>query len=164
MKGEGGQPLNFWDWGDVGTSISYESIYQFHHLYGDGNPNVMYMWGARGAEGMDRQFEIARAGMLQFHDQDKKDLLPWVRALPLGDWLDMDVWALLVENESPVSPIYSMHQIPQKKGKPFPRTLWYCTPETLCSTYYKWMARYAPVQLKELCDLFPEITARMTAK
>jgi hypothetical protein len=163
LKTEAGKPLNFWDWGDMGTSVSYETIYQFHHLYGEGEPNTMYMWGARGAEGMDRQFEIARAGMFQFHDQGNENL-PYIRALPLGDWLDIDVWALLVSEDSPISPIYSMHQIPQKKGKPFPRTLWYCTPETLCSQYYKWMAFYAPVQLKELCELFPEIQVRFTTK
>jgi len=161
LKTEKGTPLNFWDWGDMGTSIAYETIYQFHHLYGEGKANVMYMWGARGAEGMDRHFEIAQKGLLQFRDKGCKDLLPYVRALPIGDWLDIDVWALLVEQNAPISPIYSMHQIPQSKGKPFPRTLWYCTPETLSSQFYKWLAYYAPVQLKELCDLFPEIEARL---
>jgi 3'-phosphoadenosine 5'-phosphosulfate sulfotransferase (PAPS reductase)/FAD synthetase len=164
LKTKDGQPLNFWDWGEMRDSISYEAIYQFQHNYGDGNPNVMCMWGNRGAEGMERQFEISREGLIQFRDQDKKDYLPYVRGLPIGDWLDIDVWALLVEEDAPISPIYSMHQIPQKKGKPFPRTLWYCSPEILCGTYYKWLARYAPVQLKELCDLFPEVSARLTAK
>jgi hypothetical protein len=157
--------LNFWDWGGVTESITYEAIYQFDHLYGEGEKNVMYLWANRQGEGQERAFEIARAGMFQFHDQDDEKMLPYIRALPLGEWKDIDVWALLVSEDSPISPIYSMHQIPQKKGnKAFPRTLWYCTPEILCSQYYKWLAFYAPVQLKELCALFPEITTRFTAK
>ncbi|RAM47944.1 MAG: hypothetical protein C6Y22_30635 [Hapalosiphonaceae cyanobacterium JJU2] len=160
-----GKLLNFWNWGAVAESITYEALYQFHHLYGEGEENVMYLWGNRAGEGMERAYEIAREGLFQFHDQNEKDVLPYIRALPLGDWKDIDVWALLVSENSPISPIYSMHQIPQKQGnKAFPRTLWYCTPEILCSQYYKWLAYYAPVQLKELCELFPEIQARFTSK
>ena len=160
-----GKPLNFWDWGNVGKCITYEGLYQFHHLYGEGERNVMYLWANRGGEGMERAFEIQREGLLQLHDQDDKDLLPYIRALPIGEWKDIDVWALLISENSPISPIYSMHQIPQKKGnKAFPRTLWYCTPEILCSQYYKWLAFYAPAQLKELCKLFPEISLRFKVK
>ena len=159
-----GKPLNFWDWGGVAASICYEAIYQFDHLYGEGEQNVMYIWANRAGEGMERAFEIQREGLFQFHDQDNGNL-PYIRALPLGDWKDIDVWAFLVSEDSPISPIYSMHQIPQKQGnKAFPRTLWYCTPEILCSQYYKWLARYAPVQIQELCKIFPEISARFQKK
>lgn len=165
LKTKEGHALSFWNWGEMRGAINYESSYQFDHLYGEGISNIMYLWGNRGSEGMERQFEIRQMGMLQFRDQEKKDHLPWVRALPLGDWLDRDVWALLVEQDAPISPIYSFHEIPQKKGgKSFPRTLGACDPSHLCSQFYRWMARYAPVQLKELCDVFPEIPDRLTTK
>jgi hypothetical protein len=56
------------------------------------------------------------------------------------------------------------HPNVKQGNKAFPRTLWYCTPEILCSQYHKWLAFYAPVQLKQLCELFPEIQAKFTTK
>lgn len=157
--------LNFWDWGEVAESIAHEAIYQFHFLYEDEEPNVLWMWANRQGEGQERAFEIARKGLLQHIDKDNAEALPYFRALPLGDWKDIDIWALLISEYCPISPIYSFHQIPQKKGnKSFPRTLGYSSPEVLCSTFYKWLAKYAPIQLKELNKLFPEIQAKFKAK
>lgn len=153
-----GKLLNFWDWGEMRDSINHEAIFQFHFLYEEEEKNVLWMWANRQGEGQERAFEIAKKGLLQHVDKDDSEMLPYFRGLPIGDWKDIDVWALLISEYCPISPIYSFHQIPQKAGnKKFPRTIGYSFPELLCSTFYKWLAKYAPIQLKELNKLFPEI-------
>jgi 3'-phosphoadenosine 5'-phosphosulfate sulfotransferase (PAPS reductase)/FAD synthetase len=156
-----GKPLSFWDWGEMRDSINHEAVFQFHFLYEEEEKNVLWLWANRQGEGQERAFEIAKKGLLQHCDNNDENLLPFFRSLPIGDWKDIDVWALLISEYSPISPIYSFHQIPQKAhNKAFPRTIGYCFPELLCSTFYKWLAKYAPVQLKELNKLFPEIPAK----
>lgn len=160
-----GKKLNFWDWGDMTASINYEAMFQFHFLYEEDEENVLWMWANRMGEGQERAFEISKKGMLTHCHKEDKNLLPFFRGQPIGDWKDIDVWALLISEYCPISPIYSFHQIPQKKGnKSFPRTLGYSSPAILCSTYYKWLARYAPLQLKELNNLFPEVQLKFKQK
>ena len=160
-----GDLLNFWDWGLTAESIAYEAIYQFHFQYESDERNVLWLWGNKQGEGQDRAFEIARKGLLQHIDKDKAENLPYFRGLPIGDWQDIDVWALLISEYCPVSPIYSFHQIPQKGySRRFPRTLCYCYPDILCTHFYKWLAKYAPIQLRELKELFPEIDERFKKK
>lgn len=171
-----GTKLDFWNHEPVKGAIAYEAIYQFHDIYayegytpGCGQFNVLEMWGSRKSEGMEKAFEIAKKGILQFLDQSHHGVdgkfIPKVRGLPIADWRDIDVWALLCEYYCPVSPLYSMHQIPQQKGaRAFPRTLAICTPDVLSAQYFKWACRYAPSQIRELCTLFPEVPQRFGVK
>ena len=156
-----GKLLNFWEWGHMQESISYEVSHQFQFLYGNQADNILFLWANRQGEGQERAFEIARRGLFQKRDNEKNSGICFFRGLPIGEWKDIDVWALLIEQDAPVSPIYSFNQIPQCSGKnTFPRTLAYCSPDLLSSQLYKWLARYAPAQWKELNHVFPEIPAR----
>lgn len=167
LTGKDGKLVNFWNLGDLSSVIAWEGLYKFHNLYGyddyeeTGQYNVLELWGNRQGEGMEKAFEIAKKGELQFIDQDDENYVPKVRGLPIAKWKDIDVWALLASEYSPVSPIYSYHEIPQNKGaKAFPRVIAYCSPDVLSAQYFKWVCHYAPAQAKELIELFPEVPAK----
>jgi len=157
----GYEDLNFWNWGQLSEAIIYEAIEKFDGEYMT-DKNVLFLWGNRAGEGQERAFEISKKGIFQKISQDNALEMPYLRGLPIGDWKDIDVWALLIEQNCPISPIYSYNSIHQKKGnRAYPRTLWYCSPDVLCSQFYRWLAMYSPVQLTELCTLFPEIPERL---
>lgn len=162
-KKKGSQELiDFFDWGAMYDSITYETVSRYQFAYGDSEDKIMNIWGERAAEGMERAFAIKNYGLFSLTDGNSKGMMSYYRALPIGDWKDIDVWALLVSENCPVSSVYSMHQLPQKSGRgAFPRTFWYCSPHIFSSTFYKWMAHYIPSQLKEMLDLFPEIQGRL---
>jgi hypothetical protein len=166
-KSYGFRNLSFWNWGQVGETICYEISDKFQEMYVTDKDNPMMIWGSRGGEGQERAFAIAKRGLLQpiNHEEGRELFAPYVRSLPIGDWKDIDVWAYLIENDAPVSVIYSYHEIAQKNGnRRFPRTLWYPSGDIFCSVFYKWMAKYSPAQLKELCELCPEIRVRLENK
>lgn len=110
-------PIDFFDWGEMATIVYYHGAGKFHFRYGNGAGNILNMWGTRAAEGMERYYEIKNNGLLSHWDEDSKNSIPMSQGLPIGLWKDIDVWALLVQENCPVSPIYGMNAIAQKKGK-----------------------------------------------
>lgn len=161
LKARNGDKLNFWDWGEMQDAIGYEASHQFQFMYGNQVDNILLLWGGRRGEGQELAFEIARRGLFQMRGDKTKNEICFFRGLLIGDWKAIDVWSLLIEASAPVSPIYSFNQIPQGNGnQKFPRTLAYASPDLLSSQFYRWIAKYAPVQWKELNCLFPEIPMR----
>jgi|GEM_PF-3402496 len=155
--------VNFWDWGIMEASIGWEITGKFAQEEMGNRDCPMVVWGSRRGEGQERAFQQARLGLFQeIKYVDSKEENAIIRALPIGEWKDIDVWAYLIESDAPISPIYSFNEIPQKIGnRAFPRTLWYCASNIFSAQLYRWLAKYSPSQLEELCSLFPEIQQRI---
>lgn len=159
MTTKSGQPINYWDLGEMADMVYWDVDLRFWGEYEQFQPDVLYFSGRRAAESMERYYEVKNKGPM--HRVGDKALEVWI-AYPLYNWRDIDVWALLVSLNCPVSPVYSMHDIPQKGGKQaFPRTYWYPEPVLMNGQYFKWLARYAPAQLRELTECFPEIEVKL---
>lgn len=155
-----GSPIDFFDLGAMEDSYAWfvQDRFGWQHSSAD---NVVYFFGVRGGEGMERAFEVKNQGKFQYRKDPKMIPAAYFRSLPIGNWKDLDVWAFLARESLPVSPVYSMHQLPQKDGRgAFPRTLHYCDSKILSATYYKWLSHYAPGLLSEMLQTFPEISAR----
>ena len=154
-----GELIDFFDLGALHDEVDYQCNGRFLLEYAGGieAQNVVYFCGYRAAEQMDRYYEIQRMGLWQRHKMADPDVYSY-RGLPIGRWRDIDVWALLASENVPVSPLYSMHEVPQHGGKhAFPRTQYYCHAWGFNSNYVRWLQRYFPAQLKEIMDTFPEV-------
>lgn len=159
-----GKLPDFFDWGRVGDQICHELVGQFELLGETGVPGTMRVWGNRGSEGMERFYEVQKRGMFYLVGQPEEDTSFW-RCLPISDWRDIDVWALLVAENCPISPIYSKNEVPMGGGrKAFPRTVFWAAPEIWNPNYYRWLGYYYPALLKEAIDKFPEIKTRFDSK
>lgn len=164
-KSNPNEVIDYWDMGSLEEILLWRVSGQFWDDYSLEN-DILVFQGHRGAEAMDRFYKFQKNGIFYRETSvepkgDDPGMSYWC-ANPMGKWRDIDVWALLVSENAPVSPVYSMHDIPQKGGKQaFPRTYWYPEPQMMNTQYYLWLARYAPSQLKELTDWFPEIPARL---
>jgi 3'-phosphoadenosine 5'-phosphosulfate sulfotransferase (PAPS reductase)/FAD synthetase len=155
-----GKLPDFFDWGRVNDQICYEVVEQFELMSETGIAGSMRIWGNRGAEGMERYYEVQRHGMFYLVGGKDEPTSFW-RCLPISDWRDIDVWALLVSENCPVSEIYSKHALPMGGGKKaFPRTVFWAAPEIWNPDYYKWLSYYYPALLKEAITKFPEIKAK----
>lgn len=157
-----GELIDFWDGGSMMPIVYWYTADRYWGEYGDFANDIVIFSGKRGAEAMDRFYMLQRKGAFHRVEEKGGDYTYWA-AYPLHDWRDIDIWALLVTHNCPVSEVYSYNEIPQKGGKQsFPRTYWYCEPVLMNAQYYRWMAHYAPAQLKEMIDFFPEIKTRVT--
>lgn len=158
-----GKLPDFFDWGRVNDQICYELIDQFELASETGTPGTFRVWGNRGSEGMERFYEVQKRGMFYLIGEPDEDTSFW-RALPISDWRDIDVWALLVSENCPVSNIYSKHAIPMGGGKKaFPRTVFWAAPEIWNPNYYRWLGYYYPALLKEAIEKFPEIKTKFAS-
>lgn len=161
-----GSPLDYFGLGKLEEVYAWDMIEQYEFDATNWEDDCIYFVASRSAEGMERMFEVKSYGIYQKNDfgEDSRPRSA-IRALPIADWRDIDVWAFLVEQDAPVSPIYSFNQIPQRKGRSsFPRTLGYMDHRFLSSEYYRWMARYTPVELSNLVAAFPEVAERFTKR
>ena len=159
-----GKPISYWNMGPLLDELYWVTADSFMGEASGFEDDVLMFSGKRTSEAMDRFYEVDRNGPF-FRDGDEKGryAFTWFNGYPIHDWKDIDVWALLVSEDVPISPVYSFHEIPQKLGKQrFPRTYWYPEPPLMNGTYYKWLARYCPAQVRELDELFPEIRERLT--
>lgn len=157
-----GTDVDFFDLGPLEATYDWYAYgrYAFSYSSADG---VAYVLGMRAGESMQRAFEIKHEGRFQFIKREDPSPSTVCRLLPIGLWKDLDVWALLAKYNTPVSPVYSMHAVPQKQGRgAFPRTLYYCDPSVLSATYFKWLSVYCPGLLNELLEKFPEIEKRFS--
>lgn len=155
-----GAEVNFFDWGPAESQIVWEISERFDSHYDEGTPGVMHVWGNRAAEGMERFYEAQRNGMFYLDGEEGKWGSYW-RALPISDWRDVDVWALLASRQCPISNVYSKHDLPMGGGKKaFPRTVWWCAPEIMNPKYYRWLAHYYPALLLKLVTQFPEVKTK----
>jgi 3'-phosphoadenosine 5'-phosphosulfate sulfotransferase (PAPS reductase)/FAD synthetase len=160
-------PLTFFDPQEAYDLFYSFVIGEFHWDHIGDDRNTLHMWGTRASEGMGRQWELSKNGKLfQPGFSLKKSEIPIWRGLPIGDWSDMDVWAFLMNMEAPVSPIYGMNEISQRgQGRNYwARTLWYCDPHIFSPHFAKWLKKYAPAQLSEVIERFPEVKERLSKK
>ncbi|MGL4497504.1 MAG: hypothetical protein ACRC78_03125 [Planktothrix sp.] len=156
-KRKKGEIIDFFDQGDVEAIVDYEIYTKYLDI--EAQPGSILCWGNKNGEQMSSFYEWTRNGEKSLYME--KGTKHW-RFVPISTWRDRDVWALLIEQGAPCSPIYSMHQLPQHGGKlSFPRTGAYCSCYWMNDIYFKWLARYAPVQLREMCDFFPEILLKL---
>ena len=154
-----GTLVDFFDLGPLEEALLWNVSLRFDSTYAADQEDVVFFWANRGAEGMYKYYKLKQYGLLQRWGGEKGGL-PYFQAEPIGFWRDIDVWALLVSADAPISPVYSMHALPQRSGKnTFPQTLWYPSSVYMGSTFYKWMSHYCPSQLAEMLQLFPEIPA-----
>lgn len=159
VKTKDGKDIDFWDLGSMMDVVYWEVSDQFVGEYSNFEDDALYFSGKRGAEAMDRFYKFKSHGPF-FREGDNN--YHTFSGNPIYDWRDIDVWAFLISVNCPVSPIYSYHAIPQKGGKQqFPRTYWYPEPVLMNGIYYRWLAHYAPAQLKEMLEFFPEIGSRL---
>jgi hypothetical protein len=160
-----GDLIDYWDMGSMTDVFSWYIADRFWGVYGAPQNDILLFSGKRGAEAMDRFYLFKRQGpfhQVEHKSKEEDSTYSYWAGYPLHDWKDVDVWALLVSHNCPISEIYSYHQIPQKGGKQaFPRTYWYAEPLLMNAQFYRWLAHYAPAQLKELIDFFPEIDERI---
>lgn len=158
MTQKNGELINYFDLGEIYRLFSYETSERLFLDFSEKKKNTVQLWGGRASEQMSRAFELKREGFLSKTKTDKG--YNYI-ARVIGDWRDIDVWALLVSVNAPVSPVYAMNAVPQHGGKQaYPRTQWYCFPEIFNAPYYKWLSYYAPALLAEMLDYFPEIRQR----
>ncbi len=157
-----GSEVDYFNWGPAEGQITWEISGKFDLDYDGGRPGVMHVWGNRAAEGMKRFYEAKKKGLFWLDGEQGKFGSYW-RALPISDWRDVDVWALLASRQCPVSSVYSQNRLPMGGGKKaFPRTVWWCAPDIMNPSYYKWLGYYYPALLKKLVNQFPEVKARFT--
>ena len=157
---DNGVDVDYFNWGPAESQIAWEIGGQFDMHYDEGVPGVMHVWGNRKAEAMERFYEAQKHGIFYLDGEEGKTGSYW-RALPIADWKDMDVWALLASRQCPISNVYSKHALPMGGGrKAFPRTVWWCSPEIMNPKYYKWLAYYYPALLARLNQHFPEVKAK----
>lgn len=151
-----GQPISFWNLGPLEDQLYWLTADRFMLEYPS---DTLFISGKRCSEQMQRYYEVQRNGPFY---RDGEGGYHWWYAYPLHNWRDIDVWALLVTEDCPVSPVYSWHRIPQKGGKQaFPRTYWYPEPILMNGNFYRWLAHYCPAQLAEMDRRFPEIRERL---
>lgn len=137
---------------------------RFHWEHIGKNKNTLHLWSTRGSEGMGRQWELSRCGKLfQPSFSLKPGQTPIWRGLPVGDWQDLDIWAWLMVYNPPVSPVYGMNELPQRGvgRNAAPRTLWYCDSHVFNPTFVRWLKKYAPAQLSEVIQYFPEVKEKL---
>lgn len=164
MTKKNGSLIDYWELGAMDDYVNWNIDGQFSDLYASGESDILMLYGNRKAEEQWKNNEFIRRKDQSLFRVESKGGLPYWDLEPLMGWRDIDVWALLISEGAPCSPIYSMHQVPQRVGKnAFPRTLWYPSSFLMNATYYKWLAFYAPALLDELNRLFPELPAKMKA-
>lgn len=154
-----GSPLNFFQLGKMQDVFLWKVSFCFDADYYPGEEDILQIWANRSSEGMHKMFVFKKMGDFQEIKPKNSSEVRFWKAEPLANWKAMDVWALLVSENAPVSPIYSYNAIPQRKGSTgkFPQTVWYPACFHWSSEFYRWMAKYSPVQLKVLLDTFPEV-------
>lgn len=157
-------PITFFEPQEAYDMFYNAVIGDFHWEHIGSDRNTLQLWSTRASEGMGRQWEYSKNGKLfQPNFSLKKSQIPIWRGLPIGNWSDLDVWAFLLGMGCPVSPVYGMNEIPQRgQGRNFwARTLWYCDPHVFSPHFVLWLKKYAPAQLQEVIERFPEVKARL---
>lgn len=156
QKKKGGL-VDFFDLGNLNVPLSWDINNRFSFAYSD-QDDVLYIEGDRAGEYIYRFEHFRKYGKCY---RDESGSPTFYKFQPVADWSDVDIWALLIKHDVPVSPVYSFHQVHQHGGKQrFPRTLWYASADLMNEIYWKWLRTYAPACAQEMLDFFPEIGMR----
>ena len=153
-------PLNFFNLGELEEEVAWEVRNKFFMPYTQEQSDVLYLWGNRNDEESARAEETLKHGKLYRIHWGEQTF--W-RGNPIANWDEIDVWALLLSEDIPVSSIYAMHDLPQieeDSPSPMPRTLWYPSSDTYTQAFDRWLAHYSPQQHHDLIEHFPEIRDR----
>lgn len=160
-------PITFFEPQEAYASFYWLTTCRFMWQQIGTEENTLNFWSTRGSEGMGRQWELSKNGkMFQPAWSLKKGETPVWRSLPVGDWQDLDIWALLLSFDAPVSPVYGMNEISQRgKGRnSYPRTVWYCDSHVFNVQFCKWLKHYAPACLSQVMTYFPEVGQKLGFK